>query len=221
MNLQRSKLATEELHLAAQEKGISVALVQEPYVGRSGVMKQKPGTQVIQCTLNRQKPVKAAIVIFGNNLEVIHDPQLVSENVVAVLLKAGPYNFGVLSVYYEGDQDLDPYLDDTQHKMHLLKTNNILIGGDVNAWSQWWGSVSENHRGALYNAFLNDRDLHILNMGQTPTFEVYRGDRWCTSVVDVTACDRGAGNGSSKPKSEKSPRPGWPNGGHLHSSDRL
>ncbi|XP_050563633.1 uncharacterized protein LOC126913011 [Spodoptera frugiperda] len=151
-------------------------------------MKQKPGTQVIQCTLNRQKPVKAAIVIFGNNLEVIHDPQLVSENVVAVLLKAGPLKFGVLSVYYEGDQDLDSYLDDTQHKMHLLKTNNILIGGDVNAWSQWWGSVSENHRGALYNAFLNDRDLQILNMGQTPTFEVYRGDRWCTSVVDVTAC---------------------------------
>ncbi|KAJ8719263.1 hypothetical protein PYW07_016819 [Mythimna separata] len=118
VNLQRSKLATDELHLTAQAKGISVALVQEPYVGRTGVMKQSPGTQVIQCSLNRQKPVKAAIVIFGSSLEVIHDPQLVTENIVAVLLK----------------------------------------------------------------------DFQILNSGQTPTFEIYRGDRWCTSIVDVTAC---------------------------------
>ncbi|GBP73989.1 hypothetical protein EVAR_76664_1 [Eumeta japonica] len=39
-------------------------------------------------------------------------------------------------------------------------------GGDVNAWS----------------------GLHILNEGNTPTFEVYRGARFFKSVVDVTAC---------------------------------
>lgn len=174
--------------MAAQKQGVSVALVQEPYVGRTGVMKQCPGTQVIQCSLNRQKPVKAAIVVFGNNLEVIHDPQLVTENVAAVLLKAGQLTFGVLSVYFEGDQEIDPYLSVTQHTIHKLKTPHILLGGDVNAWSQWWGSVSENHRGAAYNSFLNEWDLQILNTGQTPTFETYRGDRWCTSIVDVTAC---------------------------------
>ncbi|KAJ8731690.1 hypothetical protein PYW07_004854 [Mythimna separata] len=185
---QRSKLATDELHLTAQAKGISVALVQEPYVGRTGVMKQSPGTQVIQCSLNRQKPVKAAIVIFGSSLEVIHDPQLVTENIVAVLLKVGQLSIGVLSVYFEGDQELHPYLSALQHTTHKLHTNNILVGGDVNAWSQWWGSVSENHRGAEYCSFLHEQDFQILNSGQTPTFEIYRGDRWCTSIVDVTAC---------------------------------
>ncbi|KAJ8736730.1 hypothetical protein PYW07_000001 [Mythimna separata] len=184
----RSKLATDELHLTAQAKGISVALVQEPYVGRTGVMKQSPGTQVIQCSLNRQKPVKAAIVIFGSSLEVIHDPQLVTENIVAVLLKVGQLSIGVLSVYFEGDQELHPYLSALQHTTHKLHTNNILVGGDVNAWSQWWGSVSENHRGAEYCSFLHEQDFQILNSGQTPTFEIYRGDRWCTSIVDVTAC---------------------------------
>ncbi|KAJ8734417.1 hypothetical protein PYW07_014968 [Mythimna separata] len=185
---ERSKLATDELHLTAQAKGISVALVQEPYVGRTGVMKQSPGTQVIQCSLNRQKPVKAAIVIFGSSLEVIHDPQLVTENIVAVLLKVGQLSIGVLSVYFEGDQELHPYLSALQHTTHKLHTNNILVGGDVNAWSQWWGSVSENHRGAEYCSFLHEQDFQILNSGQTPTFEIYRGDRWCTSIVDVTAC---------------------------------
>lgn len=174
--------------MVAQARGISVALVQEPYVGRTGVMKQTPGTKVIQCSLNRQKPVKAAIVVFGDNLEVIHDPQLVSENVAAVLLKVGQLSLGVLSVYFEGDQDIEPYLSETQHKTQKLNTHNIVVGGDVNAWSQWWGSVSENHRGAAYSSFLNERDLHILNTGQTPTFETYRGDRWCRSIVDVTAC---------------------------------
>ncbi|KAJ8704202.1 hypothetical protein PYW07_013496 [Mythimna separata] len=151
-------------------------------------MKQSPGTQVIQCSLNRQKPVKAAIVIFGSSLEVIHDPQLVTENIVAVLLKVGQLSIGVLSVYFEGDQELHPYLSALQHTTHKLHTNNILVGGDVNAWSQWWGSVSENHRGAEYCSFLHEQDFQILNSGQTPTFEIYRGDRWCTSIVDVTAC---------------------------------
>lgn len=174
--------------MAAQAREISVALVQEPYVGRTGVMKRNPGTQVIQCSLNRQKPVKAAIVVFGNNMEVIHDPQLVTENIAAVLLKVGQLSLGVLSVYFEGDQDIEHYLSGTHHTIHKMPTNNIIVGGDINAWSQWWGSVSENHRGASYNSFLNERDLHILNTGQTPTFETYRGDRWCTSIVDVTAC---------------------------------
>lgn len=174
--------------MAAQAKGVSVALVQEPYVGRTGVMKQNPGTQVIQCSLNRQKPVKAAIVVFGNNLEVIHDPQLVTENIAAALLKVGKLSFGVLSVYFEGDQEIEPYLSETHTTLQKLRTHNIIVGGDINAWSQWWGSVSENHRGAAYNSFLNERDLQILNTGQTPTFETYRGDRWCTSNVDVTVC---------------------------------
>ncbi|KAJ8715027.1 hypothetical protein PYW08_005008 [Mythimna loreyi] len=151
-------------------------------------MKQSPGTQVIQCSLNRQKPVKAAIVIFGSSLEVIHDPQLGTENIAAVLLKVGQLSLGVISVYFEPDQDLNPYLSALQHTTHKLHINNIPVGGDVNAWSHWWGSVSENHRGAEYCSFLHERDFQILNSGQTPTFEVYRGDRWCTSIVDVTAC---------------------------------
>ncbi|GBP26446.1 hypothetical protein EVAR_85948_1 [Eumeta japonica] len=68
-NLQRSKVATAELLQLATEKGISIALVQEPYVGNQGILKQNPGTKVIQCTVGRQKPVKAAIIVFGDKVE--------------------------------------------------------------------------------------------------------------------------------------------------------
>lgn len=146
-NLQRSKLATIELIQVARDKGVSIALIQEPYVGSRGEMKQYPGTHIIQCTLNRQKPVKAAIIVFGDQLGVIHDPQLVTETEAAVKLVAGRLQFGVISVYYEGDQEIEPYLARTKAAYMKLQTNNIIIGGDVNSWSHWWGSNSEDHRG--------------------------------------------------------------------------
>ncbi|GBP97295.1 hypothetical protein EVAR_90473_1 [Eumeta japonica] len=108
-NLQRSKVATAELP-SWRQKGISIALVQEPYVGNQGILKQNPGTKVIQCTVGRQKPVKAAIIVFGDKVEVLHDPQLVTETESAVLLKIGRMKLGTISIYFEGDEDIEPYI---------------------------------------------------------------------------------------------------------------
>lgn len=187
-NLQRSKQATIELLKAAEDQGVSVALVQEPYVGSSGTLKQYPGTTVIQCTLRRSKPVKAAIIVFGDRLRIIHDPQLVTETEAAVILEAGSLRVGLVSLYLEGDQDIAPYIERTKAICNKLSTSNILIGGDINAWSHWWGSTEENSRGEAYNSFLNEMDLHVLNVGDTPTFEEFRRGKLCTSIVDVTAC---------------------------------
>ncbi|XP_063823084.1 uncharacterized protein LOC135073021 [Ostrinia nubilalis] len=190
-NLQRSKQATAELLKAAEDMKAAIALVQEPYVGSTGTMKLPKGTQVIQCTINRQKPVKAAILIFSDKLRVIHDPQLVTETEAAVLLQAGKTSIGVVSVYYEGDKDIEPYLRRTKAVCQKLNSQHILIGGDVNAWSHWWGSRSNDDRGEAYCSFLNEMDLHVLNVGDTPTFEEYRRGKLCTSIVDVTACSTG------------------------------
>ncbi|XP_048480282.1 uncharacterized protein LOC119694816, partial [Plutella xylostella] len=189
-NLQRSKQATAELLKAAEDNGTAVAIVQEPYVGSSGIVKQVPGTTVIQCTLNRQKPVKAAVIIFGDRLRVTHDPQLVTETEAAVLVEAGPLKLGIVSVYYEGDDSISPYIERTKAVCEKLSsfTANILIGGDINAWSHWWGSPSENPRGQDYVSFLSEMDYQVLNSGNTPTFEVYRGGKLHSSFVDVTAC---------------------------------
>lgn len=153
-------------------------------------MSHYPGTQIIQCTLNRVKPVKAAIVVFGDQLQVIHDPQLVTETEAVAVMVVGSLKLGVISVYLEGDQDIEPYLGRIQRACKSISSSNILVGGDVNAWSHWWGSSSEDQRGAAYNAFLTQMDFHILNVGDTPTFEVHRGERICTSIVDVTACSQ-------------------------------
>ncbi|GBP94866.1 hypothetical protein EVAR_85886_1 [Eumeta japonica] len=71
--------------------------------------KQNPGTKVIQCTVGRQKPVKAAIIVLRQS-RGLHDPQLVTETESAVLLKIGRMKLGIISIYFEGDEDIEPYI---------------------------------------------------------------------------------------------------------------
>lgn len=157
-------------------------------MGSSGTVTQYPGTRVIQCTLNRQKPVKAAIIVFDHQLRVVHDPQLVTETESTAILVNGNTKVGVMSVYFEGEADIESNILRVRAVCARLNTDKVLIGGDVNAWSHWWGSAAENQRGEAYSNFLNEMDFHILNTGDTPTFEEYRQGRLCTSIVDVTAC---------------------------------
>jgi ribonuclease HI len=196
INLHHSKTATADLLKVAEEKGYAIALVQEPYTGSSGRAKQYPGTRVIQCSstnISRQTPVKAAIYVFGDQFRIIHDPQLVSETESAAVLEAGRFRLGVVSVYFDGGADIGPYIERTKSICESLNTPNILLAGDVNAWSYWWGEAKKTdarklERGTKYCDFINEMEFHILNTGNTPTFEVWRNDVLCTSIVDVTAC---------------------------------
>lgn len=58
--------------------------------------KHHPGTQTIQLTICRSKPIK--------------DSQLVTEIEAAMLLKAGDIRLNLISVYLVGDQEVTPYL---------------------------------------------------------------------------------------------------------------
>ncbi|GBP97786.1 Putative 115 kDa protein in type-1 retrotransposable element R1DM [Eumeta japonica] len=187
-NLQRSKLATTELLVEAARRKIAVAIVQEPYIGNIGELRRYPGCRVVQKTAPRRGPVKAAIMVLNSDVDVEEDQTLNGENVAAAVIKAGNCRIGVVSVYFEGDMPIGPYLDRVRYVCSKLGTDKIILGGDVNAWSVWWGSERNDARGVDLCDFLDSEGLHILNEGNTPTFEVYRGDRLLKSVVDVTAC---------------------------------
>ncbi|GBP74833.1 hypothetical protein EVAR_55103_1 [Eumeta japonica] len=81
-----------------------------------------------------------------------------------------------------------PYLDRVRYVCSKLGTDKIILGVDVNAWSVWWGSERNDARGVDFCDFLDSEGLHIMNVGNTPTFEVCREDRLLKSVVDVTTC---------------------------------
>ncbi|GBP97445.1 hypothetical protein EVAR_61152_1 [Eumeta japonica] len=167
----RSKVATAELLQLATEKGISIALVQEPYVGNQGILKQNPGTKVIQCTVGRQKPVKAAIIVFGDKVEVLHDPQLVTETESAVPIKNRQNEAGYHLDLLRRRRGHRAIYHQNEKACKNLGTENLIIAGDINAWSHWWGSQREDRRGQAYRDFLDEMGFHILNTGSTPTFE--------------------------------------------------
>lgn len=109
-NLQRGKIATQELVMEAQRRKVDVALVQEPYVGNLNRVAKPPGTRVVQCKSVQDKPVKAAIMIFNDKLEVMIDYATICENIVAIVVRTGEWRIGLVTVYFEGTEPIEPYL---------------------------------------------------------------------------------------------------------------
>ncbi|GBP00875.1 hypothetical protein EVAR_50153_1 [Eumeta japonica] len=81
---------------------------------------------------------------------------------------------------------IGPYLDRVRYVCSKLGTDKIILGRRQRV-ERVVGSEHDDARGWI-SAISSMLGLHILNEGNTPTFEVYRGDRLFRSVVDVTAC---------------------------------
>ncbi|CAK1582422.1 unnamed protein product [Parnassius mnemosyne] len=153
-------------------------------------MKRHPGTRIVQCNRspNTEKVIKAAIVLFDDTIAITQCPNLTTENIAVAKLRTGAWELGVVSVYLEGDKLLEPYLDMIGAAVAGLKTGNVIIGGDVNAWNTWWGSREVDKRGIEVAAKFDEMEFHILNRGTEPTFDTIRGGKRFSSCVDITTC---------------------------------
>ncbi|GBP89237.1 Putative 115 kDa protein in type-1 retrotransposable element R1DM [Eumeta japonica] len=137
--LQRSKLATTELLVEAERRKIAVALVQEPYIGNIGELRCYPGCRVVQKTTPRRGPDKAAIINLNSDVDVEEDQTLNGENVAAAIIKAGNCRIGIVSMYFEGDMPIGPYLDRVRYVCSKLGTEKIILGAMLTRGA-WWGS---------------------------------------------------------------------------------
>ncbi|KAL4704174.1 hypothetical protein ACJJTC_000044 [Scirpophaga incertulas] len=171
----------------ASERKLAFALVQEPYVGGIGRMKEYRGARVYQCATVGGGTVKAAIVAFNSELDVTLCPKLTNNNMVVVRIRTCAWEIVAVSFYFEPDQPLGPYLEQLREVAEELGPRGLLIGGDSNAKSTWWGSTIEDSRGVEMSGTLEELGLQILNRGDTPTFNTVRGTRVYTSLVDITA----------------------------------
>ncbi|GBP96407.1 hypothetical protein EVAR_90504_1 [Eumeta japonica] len=181
-NLQRSKLATTELLVEAARRKIAVAIVQEPYIGNIGELRRYPGCRVVQKTAPRRGPVKAAIMVLNSDVDVEEDQTLNGENVAAAVIK--PETAELASCRCISRRHAHRPVPRSR-AIRLLKTRDRQNhpGGDVNAWSVWWGSERNDARGVDLCDFLDSEGLHILNEGNTP--RVYRG----SSPQECGGCD--------------------------------
>lgn len=188
VNLQRKELATNELIEEAGRRKTALALVSEPYIGARGVLKQHTGTRVVQRSFNRTKPNKAAIIVFDPDIEIEEHPLLTTENLVTATLKTNTWTIGVVSMYLEKEEPIEQDIEKLKLICDQIEVDKVLIGGDTNAWSTWWSSAEENHRGEAFAGALAEMGMEVLNEGNEPTFYTVRGGKVYQSHVDVTAC---------------------------------
>lgn len=186
VNLGRGQTASQECLREALHNNFSILLLQEPYVGKRGFTNMGKYKVIQSC--NGNKPVKSAIVIVSDKLVIAEHPSLCNENITCVTAIWGKYRLGLVSVYLEGTEDIEPYLQHIQRAVEEMRTPHIILAGDVNARSNWWGEFEEDDRGRAYVELLAQLNMAVINTGRTPTFSAFRNNRAYESIVDVTAC---------------------------------
>ncbi|CAG4934312.1 unnamed protein product [Parnassius apollo] len=185
-NLGRGLVATQECLQNATRNKTSIALLQEPHVGASGNVNISYKT--VQKTDNRSKPVKSAVVVIDPNILIIEDSKFITENIVGVIIVSKNNNIGLISIYWEDYENIENYIQQLNTIIKNMNTPFIIIGGDCNCNSQWWGCDNEDARGILLSEFLAEASLEIINEGRTPTFYTIRQGVECKSIVDITVC---------------------------------
>ncbi|CAK1581407.1 unnamed protein product [Parnassius mnemosyne] len=187
VNLGRGMAAYKEsLQMAVNQK-ITLLLLQEPYIGSKGHV--TCNRRVIQKVNNIiDKPVKSAVIVVDPTYLIIENPEYISENIVGFIIKVGNHSIGILNVYLEKNGDLDEDIRNIVKIAQNMDTEDIILAGDFNAKSPWWGSREEDRRGLHLSEMIAEMDMNILNQGNDPTFYQYRAGKLYSSLVDVTAC---------------------------------
>jgi ribonuclease HI len=180
-NLGRCKAAQEEA--LVNRTNADILLLQEPYTGNTGRI-HASGVTVFQTVTSSEQVCKAAVIVCNPDINGILLSKHSDSHTVLIRINtdAGPIAIG--SMYIEPDHSITPFFE----KLRLLKDDNIIIGGDLNAKNVWWGSARTNRRGEEVADFLSELDLHTLNEGNKPTFETFRGHHHIKSVIDMTFC---------------------------------
>lgn len=151
-------------------------------------MKSHRGVRIFQNTDDGEGTVKAAIAVFDSNLNIKQYPKLTTNNIIVVGIQTSAWEITLTSIYFEPDKPVEPYLDHLKEIVAKNGSKPIIVGGDANAKSTWWGSPTVDRRGEEVCGTLGELGLHVLNAGEIPTFDTVRGGQRYSSYVDITAC---------------------------------
>ncbi|XP_052752746.1 uncharacterized protein LOC113520145 [Galleria mellonella] len=188
INLGRGHSATQECLREASQKGYSVLLLQEPYVGSKGYLSVGSNSRVIQKLHNRSHPVRAAIVILNPSIRIIESQDWTTEDMVGLKIIVGNVTYTFVNVYLDKTHNIEQTMNTLRKIVDSTGTANLLIAGDANAKSPWWGCDTEDERGSKIMDTFAELGMEVLNQGSQPTFLVYRQGQPCQSIIDITAC---------------------------------
>lgn len=195
-NLGRSSKAQHELSVFIHQQNIDIALVTEPYLGKTNRMKNINGYNIYQYETNR--PVKAAILVKENTVSTLGIIQFSNSNLAIVQINKTGKPIYISSVYIEPRLDLHNTLNQLKNFLCETKNTRHIITGDFNGWHTLWGSKYSNKRGQLIADTIFTYDLAICNLGNTATFETITHCLHRQSIIDLTLTTGQLNNSISK-----------------------
>ncbi|KAH9528763.1 hypothetical protein DERF_002678 [Dermatophagoides farinae] len=160
---------------------------QQSHVQQIAAVHQSQIMQLNPSIINKQThqhpiiPVRSCIVI----LNPLISPIIISSvsNVDFLVIEIN--NFVIASVYSQPVGPIDTTIKDLDNLTVYARDKRMLIGGDFNAKSSFWGPLNDDRGEQLLSAIIHN-DLTVLNDGIKPTFDTTRGNQRLISYIDLT-----------------------------------
>ena len=190
INLQHCKAASAELSRRFGLKHFDVCLIQEPYIYKDKVKGFEAGGDIVYQPGN-SKP--RTCIYISKSIKYLTLTQFCTgdETVIKIIYDevCGIKQEIVLcSAYFPYDSPNPPPSNNLCALVDFCKQAKIqlLIACDSNAHNIAWGSKDTNVRGTHVLDFVVEKDLHILNEGNEPTFI----NSIRSEVLDLTICTK-------------------------------
>jgi len=166
INIQHSRLVTDNLLELIKENDTDIICIQEPYVIGNKIVGLPQYYKVFASGEGRKT---AAIVINNRQIDTLLINQLSDEDVVVLETKVDNTRIIIASLYFiNGPLDTD--MQKIEATLAHAKGVGVIIAMDSNSRCTLWHDVITNRRGKILEEFLMSKQLHIINEESCYTF---------------------------------------------------
>ena len=185
-NVRKMKSTVEELQKLSTMTQ-SLFLITEPSTNSNRTITWNIKGYNMYYTYDTSKPVNRrrltrSCIVCPKSIPATFLKALSDSDQTVITLETNP-KIGVISCY------LDILKDAVNQKLTTaiayFKSHNIdfIISSDCNSWSPMWGSPQSNDRGEMIEELILSEDLHVANVGNSPT---WRNTTGSSSIIDIT-----------------------------------
>ena len=185
INANKCRLANDAICKLMRENIHCIYLITEPYITKYGKIPGLPRNYSFYGTSSSR-----AIIIAPTIMPLFMCHELSSKDYTVCLYDDGTSKMFFCSVYL--DQVIREVVSQQMTKiMDFFEAEKVqaILSLDTNAHSVFWNCDETDSRGSQLEEFVITHDLHVLNVGHTPTFQPARYDsasgRYGT-IIDVT-----------------------------------
>jgi endonuclease/exonuclease/phosphatase family metal-dependent hydrolase len=180
INLQHSKVATDNLMKLIQQEHTDIVFVQEPYLYQNNTVGIRRTHRIY--TPNEEK-YRTAIIIANDNINPVFIKQLSDRDTAVTEIRYKSIRTLAASMHLDINEDIDKKTAKIDKILRFSKGIGILIAMDRNCKSTKWHDNCTNPRVKTLDEYLTSRNLHIMNKeSEQTTFQSRRG----RSNIDLT-----------------------------------